>query len=83
MDHAVALVEAYLRVNGYLTVAEYPVLDAPRHGPVQTLGGQDRGPRAGDHDPGLGDFLVKANAALEVVGSELPGCCRQHVAPAG
>lgn len=34
MDHAVALVEAYLRVNGYLTVAEYPVLDAPRHGEV-------------------------------------------------
>jgi hypothetical protein len=37
MDHAVAVVEAYLRVNGYLTVAEYPVLDAPRHGPAQTV----------------------------------------------
>lgn len=37
MDHAVALVEAYLRVNGYLTVAEYPVLDTPRHGPAQTV----------------------------------------------
>ena len=28
MDTAVALVEAYLRVNGYLTVTEYPVLEA-------------------------------------------------------
>jgi hypothetical protein len=37
VDHAVALVEAYLRVNGYLTVAEYPVLETPRHGPAQTV----------------------------------------------
>lgn len=28
MDNAVALVEAYLRVNGYLTVAEYPIVEA-------------------------------------------------------
>lgn len=33
--------------------------------------------------PASGDFLVKANAALEVIGSELPGCCRRHVAPTG
>lgn len=33
--------------------------------------------------PASGDFLVKANAALEVIRSELPGCCRPHVAPAG
>lgn len=32
MDHAVALVQAYLHVNGYLTVTEYPVLEALRHG---------------------------------------------------
>ena len=37
MDNAVALVEAYLRVNGYLTVAEFPVLDTARHGPAQTV----------------------------------------------
>lgn len=37
MDHAVALVEAYLRVNGYLTVAEYTVMDTPRRGPAQTV----------------------------------------------
>ena len=32
MDHAVALVQAYLRVNGYFTVAEYPVVEAMREG---------------------------------------------------
>jgi hypothetical protein len=26
MDHAVALVQAYLRVNGYFTVSEYPII---------------------------------------------------------
>lgn len=30
MDNAVALVQAYLRVNGYFTVSEYPVLEARR-----------------------------------------------------
>lgn len=33
MDTAVSLVETYLRVNGYLTVAEYPILhDRGEHG---------------------------------------------------
>lgn len=32
MDHAVSLVQAYLHVNGYFTVTEYPVLEALRHG---------------------------------------------------
>lgn len=32
MDNAVALVQAYLRVNGYFTVAEYPVIEATRAG---------------------------------------------------
>lgn len=36
MDHAVALVEAYLRVNGYFTVAEYPVIEAARYGGYRT-----------------------------------------------
>ena len=33
MDHAVAIVEAYLQINGYFTVAEYPVIEAigPKH----------------------------------------------------
>ena len=28
MDHAVALVQAYLQINGYFTVAEYPVIES-------------------------------------------------------
>lgn len=32
MDTAVALVQAYLHVNGYFTVTEYPVLEALRNG---------------------------------------------------
>lgn len=36
MDNAVALVQAYLRVNGYLTVTEYPIVDALPAGGFQT-----------------------------------------------
>lgn len=32
MDNAVALVQAYLRVKSYFTVAEFSVLEAIRHG---------------------------------------------------
>src|SRR6266540_2102183 len=32
MDMGVALVQAYLRVHGYLTVSEYPILETMRHG---------------------------------------------------
>lgn len=35
MDTAVALVQAYLHVNGYLTVTEYPVAELTRHHGVQ------------------------------------------------
>ena len=37
MDSAVALVETYLRVNGYFTVTEYPVIEAARHGGYRTM----------------------------------------------
>ncbi len=37
MDTAVALVQAYLHVNGYFTVAEYPVLEALRGDQVRTV----------------------------------------------
>lgn len=37
MDPAVALVAAYRRVNGYLTVGEYPVPDVPGYGHAQTV----------------------------------------------
>lgn len=51
MDNAVALVQAYLRVNGYFTVAEYPVLEALDGGNYQTATDLDilafRFPRAG------------------------------------
>jgi len=30
MDNAVALVQSYLRVNGYFTVTEYPIIEASR-----------------------------------------------------
>ena len=36
MDNAVALIESYLRVNGYLTVTEYPVVEAMRYGGNRT-----------------------------------------------
>ena len=32
MDMGIALVQAYLRVHGYFTVSEYPILEAMRHG---------------------------------------------------
>lgn len=35
MDNAVALVQTYLRVNGYLTVSEYPVIEALPSGGYQ------------------------------------------------
>lgn len=51
MDAAVALVQAYLRVNGYLTVAEYPVMEAVRAGGYRAATDLDilafRFPRAG------------------------------------
>lgn len=37
MDNAVALVQAYLQVNGYFTVAEYQVLEAEGRGPARTV----------------------------------------------
>jgi hypothetical protein len=36
MDNAVALVQAYLRVNGYFTVTEYPVVEAMKSGEFRT-----------------------------------------------
>lgn len=37
MDTAVALVQAYLNVNGYFTVVEYPVLEAFREAPARSV----------------------------------------------
>lgn len=52
MDTAVALVQAYLHVNGYFTVAEHPVLESMQGGQVRTVTDLDilayRLPGAGD-----------------------------------
>ena len=52
MDTAVAMVQAYLHVNGYFTVTEYPILDIVRGGQVRTVTDLDvlayRFPNAGD-----------------------------------
>lgn len=37
MDTAVALVQAYLQVNGYFTVVEFPILEVFRTGPARTI----------------------------------------------
>ena len=37
MDNAVALVQAYLHINGYFTVAEYPVIEAVGRGNYRML----------------------------------------------
>ena len=36
MDNSVALVQAYLRVNGYFTVTEYPVVESKNSGEFRT-----------------------------------------------
>jgi len=55
MDHAVALVQAYLHVNGYFTVTEYPVIEAMRSGQHKALTDLDvlafRFPNAGNLVP--------------------------------
>ena len=55
MDTAVALVQAYLHVNGYFTVVEHPVLESLRAGQVRTVTDLDvlayRLPGAGAQEP--------------------------------
>jgi hypothetical protein len=55
MDNAVALVQAYLRVNGYFTVAEYPVIEALRGGGYQAATDLDI---LGFRFPGAGRLVV-------------------------
>ena len=40
MDHAVALVEAYLRVNGYSAMSEYSGVEARHDGGFPTANGE-------------------------------------------
>src|SRR5437773_9973623 len=37
METAVALIETYLRVNGYFTVTEYPIIETARSGGDRTV----------------------------------------------
>ena len=64
MDNAVALVQAYLHVNGYFTVSEYPVIEAVRHGGYRTVTDLDilafRFPGAGRLIPRAGSKRVKS-----------------------
>jgi len=68
MDNAVAIVQAYLRLNGYFTVTEFPIIEAMRQGGHRVATDLDvlafRFPRAarvvptpgrsGEHDRDLG-----------------------------
>lgn len=58
MDNAVGLVQAYLRLNGYFTVSEFPVIAASKGGGYRTATDLDilafRFPRAGRVTPGSG-----------------------------
>ena len=58
MDNAVGLVQAYLRLNGYFTVSEFPVITAVKGGGYRTATDLDilafRFPRAGRITPGSG-----------------------------
>lgn len=59
MDPAVALVQAYLRINGYFTVSEYPVLESLGAGRYQMATDMDilafRFAGAGRYIPGDGE----------------------------
>lgn len=59
MDHAVALVRAYLHVNGYFTVTEHPVIEATPDGSYRTATDLDllafRFPHAGRLVAGTGE----------------------------
>ena len=75
MDIAVSLVQAYLQVNGYFTVAEYPLLQGETDGGRRTLTDLDilafRFPRAGcevhHHKPrALSSMAFEPDAALGV-----------------
>ena len=68
MDTAVALVQAYLNVNGYFTVVEYPVLEAYRGGHARSVTDLDvlafRFPHAGH------EVILCVLALLEKWGDE-------------
>lgn len=60
MDNAVAFVQAYLRVNGYFTVTEFPVVERLRGGGIRTLTDLDV---LGFRFPGAGRLLLRKGSA--------------------
>jgi hypothetical protein len=72
VDNAVLLVEAYLHLNGYFTVTEYPVIRGTRNGGYAVSTDLDilalRFPGAGRLVPGRrGDSLMDTDPALGIV----------------
>jgi len=67
MDTAVALVQAYLNVNGYFTVVEYPVLGCPIEQPDMIVGEVKEG--VARFNPATRDPAVLAVALARF------GCC--------
>lgn len=71
MDNAVALVQSYLRVNGYFTVTEYPVIASARDGSYRTATDLDvlavRFPGAGRLVPGRRANADEDHAAVDAV----------------
>ncbi len=45
MDHAVALVQAYLQLNGYFTSAEYPIIASAGRSGARTITDRREAPR--------------------------------------
>ncbi|HUP19704.1 MAG TPA: hypothetical protein VM778_07095 [Gemmatimonadota bacterium] len=70
MDPAVAIVRAYLHVNGYFTVTEFPVLEAARGGSFRTVTDLDllavRFPGAGRLVAGPGGLRVGSSPDLHL-----------------
>ena len=76
MDNAVALVQAYLRLNGYFTVTEYPVIATRRDGTYRTATDLDvlafRFPKQVDSSQGV---------VLVAMRTSLPSTMRWRLAP--
>ncbi|MDX1661988.1 MAG: hypothetical protein R3326_09370 [Gemmatimonadota bacterium] len=79
MDPAVALVRAYLHVNGYFTVTEYPVLEALEAGGYRTMTDLDvlafrfpgAGRRVGGSDTGLDAFEPDPELGADPGGTDM------------
>lgn len=70
MDNAVALVQAYLYVNGYFTVTEYPVVEQTGKGHLRSATDLDvlafRFPKGGMIVPGKGHLTKKDHVLTQV-----------------